>query len=61
VPKVSDHGTQLTEGLQDALPVGRIAAVQAHDNATAAEDKKKPQVPSAANLPALSNALGEPL
>lgn len=38
-----------------------VKAIQAHENATAAEDEMKPQVPSAANIAALSKLLGDPL
>ncbi len=38
-----------------------VNAIQAHENATAAEDEMKPQVPSAANIAALSKALHDPL
>jgi len=38
-----------------------VNAIQAHENATAAEDEVKPQVPSAANIAALSKALHDPL
>lgn len=38
-----------------------VDAIQAHENATAAEDEMKPQVPSAANIAALSKALCDPL
>ncbi|WP_066271884.1 hypothetical protein [Hydrogenophaga palleronii] len=38
-----------------------VAAIQAHENATAEEDEMKPQVPSAANIAALSKLLGDPI
>lgn len=38
-----------------------VHAIQAHENATAAEDDMKPQVPSAANIAALSKLLADPL
>jgi hypothetical protein len=38
-----------------------VNAIQAHENATAAEDEMKPQTPSAANIAALSKALHDPL
>jgi hypothetical protein len=57
--------------LRDMCPEGKtiswedqysmVNAVQAHENATAAEDGMKPQVPSAANIAALSKLLGDPL
>ena len=57
--------------LRDLCPVGKtlswdnqyamVAAVQAHENATAAEDEMKPQVPSPANIAAMSKLLGDPL
>jgi len=57
--------------LRDLCPPGKtiswenqyemVHAIQAHENATAAEDEMKPQVPSAANIAALSKLLGDPL
>lgn len=57
--------------LRDLCPPGKtlfwdnqyamVNAIQAHENATAAEDEMKPQVPSAANIAALSKALLDPL
>ena len=57
--------------LRDLCPPGKtliwddlyqmVNAIQAHENATAAEDEMKPQVPSAANIAALSKALHDPL
>ena len=57
--------------LRDLCPEGKtlswedqysmVNAIQAHENATAAEDEMKPQVPSAANIAALSKALHDPL
>jgi hypothetical protein len=57
--------------LRDLCPEGKtiswddqysmVNAIQAHENATAAEDEMKPQVPSAANIAALSKLLGDPL
>ncbi len=57
--------------LRDLCPEGKtlswenqyamVAAVQAHENATAEEDEMKPQVPSAANIAAISKLLGDPL
>jgi hypothetical protein len=57
--------------LRDLCPPGKtlswdnqyamVAAIQAHENATAAEDEMKPQVPSAANIAAISKLLGDPL
>lgn len=38
-----------------------VEAIQAHENATAAEDEMKPQVPSAANIAALSKLLANPI
>ena len=38
-----------------------VQAIQAHENATAAEDEMKPQVPSAANIAAISKLLGNPI
>jgi len=38
-----------------------VHAIQAHENATAEEDEMKPQVPSAANIAALSKLLADPL
>ena len=38
-----------------------VQAIQAHENATAEEDEMKPQVPSAANIAALSKLLANPL
>ena len=38
-----------------------VNAIQAHENATAAEDEMKPQVPSAANIAALSKLLCDPI
>jgi hypothetical protein len=38
-----------------------VQAIQAHENATAEEDEMKPQVPSAANIAALSKFLANPL
>jgi hypothetical protein len=38
-----------------------VKAIQAHENATAEEDEMKPQVPSAANVAALSKLLADPL
>ena len=38
-----------------------VNAIQAHENATAAEDEMKPQVPSPANIAALSKVLGDPI
>lgn len=38
-----------------------VNAIQAHENATAAEDEMKPQVPSPAHIAALSKLLGDPL
>ncbi|HEX5737991.1 MAG TPA: hypothetical protein VFY22_05725 [Hydrogenophaga sp.] len=57
--------------LRDLCPPGKtlswdnqyamVNAVQAHENATAEEDEMKPQVPSAANIAAMSKLLGDPL
>ena len=57
--------------LRDLCPEGKtlswenqyalVAAIQAHENATAEEDEMKPQVPSAANIAAISKLLGDPL
>ena len=38
-----------------------VQAIQAHENATAEEDEMKPQVPSAANIAAISKLLGNPI
>ena len=38
-----------------------VDAIQAHENATAEEDEMKPQVPSAANIAALSKLLANPI
>lgn len=38
-----------------------VKAIQAHENATAEEDEMKPQVPSAANIAALSKLLCDPI
>ncbi len=38
-----------------------VAAIQAHENATAAEDEMKPQVPSPANIAAISRLLEIPV
>lgn len=38
-----------------------VNAIQAHENATAQEDEMKPQVPSAANIAALSKLLADPI
>ncbi|MDP1895961.1 MAG: hypothetical protein Q8K87_17775 [Hydrogenophaga sp.] len=38
-----------------------VNAIQAHENATAEEDEMKAQVPSAANIAALSKLLADPL
>ncbi|WP_372658842.1 hypothetical protein [Hydrogenophaga sp.] len=56
--------------LRDLCPPGKtitwdnqyemVNDIQAHENATAAEDEMKPQVPSAANIAALSKLLGDP-
>ena len=57
--------------MRDLCPAGKtlswdnqysmVAAIQAHENATAAEDEMKPQVPSPANIAAISKLLGDPL
>ncbi|MDP2261570.1 MAG: hypothetical protein Q8K24_00270 [Hydrogenophaga sp.] len=57
--------------LRDMCPEGKtlswenqyamVNAIQAHENATAEEDEMKPQVPSAANISALSKLLGNPI
>ncbi|MFN3495133.1 MAG: hypothetical protein ACK40L_11550 [Hydrogenophaga sp.] len=57
--------------LRDLCPPGKtlswenqyemVNTIQAHENATAAEDEMKPQVPSAANIAALSKLLADPL
>jgi hypothetical protein len=57
--------------LRDLCPPGKtlswenqyamVNAIQAHENATAEEDEVKPQVPSAANIAALSKLLGDPI
>ncbi|MDO8903582.1 hypothetical protein [Hydrogenophaga sp.] len=57
--------------LRDLCPPGKtlswenqyamVNAVQAHENATAEEDEMKPQVPSAANIAAMSKLLGDPI
>ena len=57
--------------LRDLCPEGKtlswdnqyamVEAIQAHENTTAAEDEMKPQVPSAANIAAISKLLGDPL
>ena len=38
-----------------------VKAIQVHENATAEEDEMKPQVPSAANIAALSKLLCDPI
>jgi len=38
-----------------------VHAIQAHENATAAEDEMKPQVPTAAHIAALSRLLADPI
>jgi hypothetical protein len=38
-----------------------VKAIQDHENATAAEDEMKPQVPSPANIAALSKLLANPI
>lgn len=50
-------GTTITWDNQYAM----VEAIQAHENATALEDEMKPQVPSAANIAALSKLLGDPI
>ena len=57
--------------LRDLCPKGKtlswenqydmVHAIQAHENATAAEDEMKPQVPSADNIRAISNLLADPV
>ena len=51
--------------LLEGVPVSRLLkmvnAIQAHENATAEEDEMKPQVPSAANIAALSKLLADPI
>lgn len=57
--------------LRDLCPPGKtitwenqyemVDTIQAHENATALEDEMKPQVPSAANIAALSKLLGDPI
>lgn len=57
--------------LRDLCPEGKtlswedqyslVNAIQAFENSTAAEDEMKPQVPSAANIAAISKLLGDPL
>ena len=57
--------------LRDLCPEGKtlswenqyamVAAIQAHENATAEEDEMKPQVPSAANIAAISKLLADPI
>ena len=57
--------------LRDLCPEGKtlswanqyamVNAIQAHENATAEEDEMKPQVPSAANIAALSKLLADPI
>lgn len=49
-------GSTLTWDNQYAM----VAAIQAHENATAAEDEMKPQVPSPANIAAISKLLEIP-
>ncbi|MGQ2921811.1 MAG: hypothetical protein ACT6SF_01150 [Hydrogenophaga sp.] len=57
--------------LRDLCPEGKtlswedqysmVNAIQAHENATAEEDEMKPQVPSAANIAAISKLLADPI
>ena len=57
--------------LRDLCPPGKtitwenqydmVNAIQAHENATAEEDEMKPQVPSPANIAAISKLLGDPI
>ena len=57
--------------LRDMCPAGKtlvwedqyamVKAIQAHENATAAEDEMPPQVPTAAHIAAISKLLGNPL
>ena len=57
--------------LRDLCPEGKtlswenqyamVAAIQAHENATAEEDEMKPQVPSPANIAAISKLLADPI
>ena len=57
--------------LRDLCPPGKtlswddqyamVAAIQQHENATAAEDEMKPQVPSPANIAAISKMLRDPI
>jgi hypothetical protein len=57
--------------LRDLCPEGKtiswndqyemVKAIQDHENATAAEDEMKPQVPSPANIAALSKLLANPI
>ncbi|MEY4978307.1 MAG: hypothetical protein RLZZ352_577 [Pseudomonadota bacterium] len=57
--------------VRDMCPAGKtlswdnqyamVHAIQAHENATAAEDEMKPQVPTAAHIAALSRLLADPI
>lgn len=57
--------------LRDLCPPGKtltwenqyemVNTIQAHENATAAEDEMKPQAPSPANIAAISKLLADPL
>ena len=57
--------------LRDMCPPGKtlswenqyamVGAIQAHENATAAEDEMKPMVPTPAHIAAISKVLADPL
>lgn len=57
--------------LRDLCPPGKtlswesqyalVNAIQAHENATAAEDEMKPMVPTAAHIAAICKVLADPL